>query len=80
MPYSSHTLFETANRYVNRQLAPPGRIFCPGKQSGFGLTEESGEQGNQSDTDEGHAATGHELYNAKYEKIFARMGLKLIKK
>ena len=61
MPYSSHTLFETANRYVNRQLAPPGRIFCPGKQSGFGLTEESGEQGNQSDTDEGHTATGHQL-------------------
>lgn len=25
------------------------------------LAEESGKQGNQSDTDEGHAATGHEL-------------------
>ena len=25
------------------------------------LAEESGKQGNQSDTDEGHAVTGHEL-------------------
>ena len=25
------------------------------------LAEESGKQGNQSDTDEGHAATGHQL-------------------
>lgn len=47
--------------YVSRQLAPPGRIHCTGKQSDFGLTEESGKQGNKSDTDEGHAATGHEL-------------------
>ena len=48
--------------YVSRQLAPPGRIHCTGKQSDFGLTEESGKQGNKSDTDEGHAATGHELF------------------
>ena len=27
------------------------------------LAEESGKQGNQSDTDEGHAATGHELFH-----------------
>ena len=49
--------------YVSRQLAPPGRIYCTGKQSDFGLTEESGKQGNKSDTDEGHAATGHELFH-----------------
>ena len=59
---------------------PPGRIYCSGKQFGLGLTEQTRKQRYQSDTDEGHAATGHQLYNAKYEKIFARMGLKLIKK
>ena len=48
-------------QYVSRQLAPPGRIYCSGKQFGFGLTEEPGKQGNQSDTDEGHTATGHQL-------------------
>lgn len=36
------------------------------------LAEESGKQGNQSDTDEGHAVTGHELFYVFYEKIFAR--------
>lgn len=29
------------------------------------LAEESGKQGNQSDTDEGHAATGHELFHTQ---------------
>ena len=48
-------------QYVSSQLAPPGRIYCSGKQSGFGLTEQSGKQRYQSDTDEGNAAASHKL-------------------
>ena len=29
-----------------------------------GLTEQAGEQGNENDADERHAATGHELFHA----------------
>ncbi len=42
--------------------------------------KQAGEQRNEDHADYGHTSARHELYNAKYEKIFARMGLKLIKK
>lgn len=42
--------------------------------------EQPGEQRYKNHTNNGYTSTGHKLYNAKYEKIFARMGLKLIKK
>ena len=45
----------------------------------FLLTKQTTKKRNQLGTDEDHTTTAHELYNAKYEKIFARMGLKLIK-
>ena len=46
----------------NGQLAPPGRITAPASsQTLFGLTEETGKQRYQSDTDEGNAAASHKL-------------------
>ena len=55
----------------NRQLAPPGRITAPASsQTLFGLTEETGKQRYQGDTDEGNAATDHELF-------YPQLGVKL---